>query len=271
MGAVNQLLKKLPANISCKIITQPPGLDYITGSVEVDALLTLENKGFSLLYLHNLHAKIYIIDDNIAYIGSANFTSKGWNGKDYGNVEEIFRLKLAKVDVDYIYERYMLPSSSLKLNESLIKMIKEGIEIHKVYKDSLLEWETKMNISTLIGKVFYSKQLPETKDYPYNFKFTFSKFTGEHAKQEKADFIFKLGGTKSKSDGEIKVPFSTMKKILITSHLNKVNDWSFHVSFDEKGSPFLRSTNFKTKKKEVIPLDSGDFKGKLRKMKVSFK
>jgi hypothetical protein len=165
-------------------------------------------------------------------------------------VEETIRLKLTKIDVEYLYDRYILPSSNLKLSESLIKIIREGIEIHKVYKDSLLEWETKMKISTLNGKVFYSKQLPETKDYPYNFKFTLSNFTGEHAKQEKADFIFKLGGTKNNPDGELKIPFLTMKKILITSHLNKVNDWSFYVSFDEKGNPFLRSTNFKTKKKK---------------------
>jgi hypothetical protein len=58
MDAVKQLIKKLPTNLNFKIVTQPPGIDYIIGSVEIDALQVLENKGFSLLYLHNLHAKI---------------------------------------------------------------------------------------------------------------------------------------------------------------------------------------------------------------------
>ena len=84
------------------------------------------------------------------------------------------------------------------------------------------------------------------------------------------DFVLKLGGSKGDPDGEILVPYDIMKKVLISTHLNKVNDWSFQISFDDKNKPYIRSTNFKTKKPVVIPLDSKSFTGDLKKRTVIY-
>ena len=136
-GAVNQLIKILPKKRHCTVITQPPGMDYLTGAIEIDALIELKNNGFELFYLHHLHAKIYIIDKSIAYIGSANFTSNGWNGRGKGNVEESTKLKLTKSDLDYIQERYILTSSKLEITEKLVLNIKKGLEKFKEYHQVL--------------------------------------------------------------------------------------------------------------------------------------
>lgn len=62
MTAVDELLSNLPpAPLEKTVITLPFGLEYLTGDVELAALQKLENSGFSLLSLNQLHSKMYVI------------------------------------------------------------------------------------------------------------------------------------------------------------------------------------------------------------------
>ena len=270
MGAVTKLMKVLPKNLYCTVITQPPGMDYLTGAIEIDALIELKKNGFKLFYLHHLHAKIYIIDKSIAYLGSANFTANGWNGRDKGNVEDSTKVKLTKSDLDYLQERYILTSSKLEITDNLVTNLKKGLEKYKEFHQELKSLEKEVSISEQNVKILYAKYQPAVKGFPYNFRYSFSEVTGYLANKGKMDFVLKLGGSKEEPDGEIFVPYKIMTKILISSHLNKVKDWSFQISFDDKNKPYIRSTNFKTNKQVVIPLDSKSFKGKLKKRTIIY-
>ena len=66
-------------NVSCKIITRFYREDFIQGVSSVKAIKNLIESGAEIYALLNLHTKLYLFDGNTALIGSANFTTGGFN------------------------------------------------------------------------------------------------------------------------------------------------------------------------------------------------
>lgn len=64
--------------INCTLISRFKRQDFIDGVSSIFALQDLINSGVEILALKKLHTKLYIIDDNNAIIGSANFTAGGF-------------------------------------------------------------------------------------------------------------------------------------------------------------------------------------------------
>ncbi|WP_028988089.1 phospholipase D-like domain-containing protein [Thermicanus aegyptius] len=124
--AVDNLLSAITTKHLEKIVvTLPFGTEYLTGAVELEALKQLQKSGFKLKSLELLHSKIYVIDNKIAYIGSANFTGKGWGLIENSNIEVMARVQLSEVDVNEIKATYLNRCNSLELEE-LEQLISEG-------------------------------------------------------------------------------------------------------------------------------------------------
>ncbi|WP_027093225.1 MULTISPECIES: phospholipase D-like domain-containing protein [Cohnella] len=124
--AVDSLLSAITTKRLEKIVvTLPFGTEYLTGAVELEALKQLQKSGFKLKSLNLLHSKIYVIDNKIAYIGSANFTGKGWGLIENSNIEVMARVQLSEVDVDEIKATYLNRCNSLELEE-LEQLISDG-------------------------------------------------------------------------------------------------------------------------------------------------
>lgn len=137
-AAVRELLPNLKKNkLTMKLITLPPGKEYITGSVEPMALLHLTENGIQVRTLQDLHSKIYIIDDRIAYVGSANFTSSGWRINNYGNIEVMTRTKLLEKDLEWLNKFYITPSRPLNITKKWVEDFNIKIED---LKDSYTEF-----------------------------------------------------------------------------------------------------------------------------------
>lgn len=271
-GAVESLVKLIPPVRQCKLITLPPGEEYLFGSVEIDALKLLEKYNFQIYVLPNLHSKIYLLDDNRAYIGSANLTSKGWNEKNKGNVEDMVKVEIKKLELTHIQKLYITPSSLLDLNGKWVKHLDAGkklLEEYKSIKQKIKNWDTTIkeefenNTRSVGTRVYFSDYREQQHIYPHNFKFPITKNAGNLAIKEKLDFLFKLGGSSENPDARIFVPFSIMKKVLVKDHLGK-DSWTIHINFDKNGNPFLRSFN-KKKIEEKYPLEKKNFSGKLKK------
>lgn len=64
-------------DIKCTIITRFDRDLFINGSSSIEALSLLNQAGVEIIALQNLHTKLYIIDNQIVFTGSANFTQKG--------------------------------------------------------------------------------------------------------------------------------------------------------------------------------------------------
>ncbi|WP_187274549.1 phospholipase D family protein [Paenibacillus sp. N3.4] len=209
LPAVKELAKALPESVKRRcLITSPPGVEYVTGSVDIEALEMLRQIGFEIRCLPDLHAKIYLLDEKNAYIGSANFTSNGWElsrSPVKGNVEDMIMIETSKSDRDHIISRYIINSDALDLNGDW------KIEVEK-YKVQFLNQYQKLMNSMVIN--YSTQEFPMYSDYqkPPNgykcyFRFSIAKTTGNKIKMEKKNIILKLGGEKQNATCNNQYPF----------------------------------------------------------------
>ena len=191
--AVKELVKSLPAIVKKRcLVTVPPGVEYVNGSVDVAALEFLSQHGFEIRWLADLHAKIYLLDEKVAFVGSANFTKSGWELDNKGNVEDMVMLEMSKNDRDHITTRYIKSSVILGLNGNW----KNDVE---KYKAAFQKQYEKLIDSIVINYhtqefIMYSDYVSPPNGYKYHFRFTLSKTTGVKLKKEKKGIHLKWGG-----------------------------------------------------------------------------
>lgn len=75
-GKLISILQK-NTEVKCTIVTRFDRRLFYQGSSSLEALKLLINQGTHIFALKNLHSKVYISDENMCAIGSANFTKKG--------------------------------------------------------------------------------------------------------------------------------------------------------------------------------------------------
>ncbi len=73
-GLLSEIKKK---NLQGKLITKFSTEDFICGVNNLDSLQNLLDYGFEIAAINSLHSKLYLFDDSVAIVGSANFTSAG--------------------------------------------------------------------------------------------------------------------------------------------------------------------------------------------------
>ncbi|MCL2827704.1 MAG: phospholipase D family protein [Oscillospiraceae bacterium] len=78
MGNILVNCKKQTPGLKAEIITRFYRENFIQGVSEIGALKKLNDCGVKIYALQDLHAKLYLFDDDSALIGSANFTSGGF-------------------------------------------------------------------------------------------------------------------------------------------------------------------------------------------------
>lgn len=71
-------------------VLSPRAVAY--GSLAIDGLRALQDAGVALRHLPALHAKLFLIDDAVAFVGSANLTSSGLGTEARRNHELTVRL-----------------------------------------------------------------------------------------------------------------------------------------------------------------------------------
>ncbi|WP_462178374.1 phospholipase D-like domain-containing protein [Pseudoalteromonas gelatinilytica] len=67
--------------------------DFLTGASDLETIKTALNEGYTVKALSNLHAKIYQIDDDLIFNGSANLTGKGLSIVSESNYEACSRVE----------------------------------------------------------------------------------------------------------------------------------------------------------------------------------
>ncbi|MDD4113938.1 MAG: phospholipase D family protein [Herbinix sp.] len=77
-GMSKYLVDSLDRGITAQLITRFYREDFIQSVSSLTALKSLQSAGADIYALKDLHAKLYLFDDNLAIIGSANFTGGGF-------------------------------------------------------------------------------------------------------------------------------------------------------------------------------------------------
>ncbi|WP_318518026.1 phospholipase D-like domain-containing protein [Photobacterium leiognathi] len=114
-------------------------IDFIQGSSDLSALRDCISRGYTVKALTNLHAKIYQIDENIIFNGSANLTGKGLALVDVSNLEACTKIKACEGSKSFISK---IVDSAYELSaETIDKMEKYISEIEVINKPELqMDW-----------------------------------------------------------------------------------------------------------------------------------
>jgi ribosomal protein S25 len=276
LPAVTEIIKALPTKQLQEkiIITLPFGIEYLTGSIQLKALKELKNKGFSIQYIKNLHSKIYLIDHQTAYIGSSNFTAKGWGLVPNANVEVMIKLQLSDMEYSYINKIYLAPSEQLDILEEWCQIIKESKQMLGTYNEVLdkmkaliplcenkpySEFLNKLKEQNIIKsfscekdtkkfgknvymiddtrvKVLYSSLHNRVANYEYNYKFGISKTSVEQAKRNNLDFFIFLERANKADVGFVSLPSFFMKKSVLIPGAFNGKECQFQISANAPGT-----------------------------------
>lgn len=99
---IKWLYSLVPNNVDIKLVCRLSPSDAIQGSTSIEGLKFALQNNMSVFRLHNLHAKIYSIDDKEIFSGSANFTNNGLLLYGRGNLEATTQIAPSKANIDYI-------------------------------------------------------------------------------------------------------------------------------------------------------------------------
>lgn len=91
--------------------------DFIDGASSIDALRECILIGYTVKCLPNLHAKIYQIDTDLIFTGSANMTGKGLSIVNEGNLEAITLVDPTDLSKNFIQR---IVSSSIELTSDVL-------------------------------------------------------------------------------------------------------------------------------------------------------
>jgi hypothetical protein len=128
--AVDWLAKHVPQGIGVHMVCRLQPFDVINGSTHIPALIKAIEKGWSVSCLHSLHAKIYAIDDELIYAGSANLTSNGLKIYGMGNLEASVRISPSQQNLTFIES---VCSSSTAMSKSILEKMQsyaDGKDAH---------------------------------------------------------------------------------------------------------------------------------------------
>ncbi|NRF93603.1 hypothetical protein HQN89_21910 [Paenibacillus frigoriresistens] len=137
--AANQLINqgRSKSKPTLNLITLPPGIEYIDGATDPAAIADLQDAGFTIYLLEDLHAKIYMFDRKIVYAGSANLTNRGLGIRG--------ELKGLKDNKELLVRMEISSTESKKIREQFLDSATE-VSVPK-------EWAN--NIETLLGQLDY--------------------------------------------------------------------------------------------------------------------
>lgn len=127
--------------------------DFIRGASDLNALRECISNGYQIKALANLHAKIYQIDEDVIFTGSANLTGKGLALVNDGNLEscsQVSACKQSKGFIDNIVE------SATTLNIEMLDKMQAYLEQFAAVDEAEVPATWPEEIIPLTSKLFVS-------------------------------------------------------------------------------------------------------------------
>ncbi|MGR5551389.1 phospholipase D-like domain-containing protein [Vibrio alfacsensis] len=127
--------------------------DFIKGSSDLNALRDCINKGYTVKALTNLHAKIYQIDEDTIFNGSANLTGKGLALVDISNLEACIKVQSCEGSKSFITKivnsAYELSAETIDDMENYISKIErtDSSELQMAWPEDIISQSKDIFIS----------------------------------------------------------------------------------------------------------------------------
>ena len=126
------LLNSITDDTRVQLVVRARPQDLLSGATDLEAIKLLFNNGVRCHIHRTLHAKLYVIDNKDAFIGSANFTSNGLKLSGYGNFELSTKTTLTDKDNGLIREVF---DDSIMVTKRVVKTLEEFISSSSVTPD----------------------------------------------------------------------------------------------------------------------------------------
>ena len=147
-------------NVSKRLLVRFRLDDILSKSTDFEIYEYCQKNNWSLYVQFNLHAKVYMIDGDICYMGSANATNKGLSINKRGNLEMSKRFELDDEEVSQIEKVF---SESLLMNDDLINKMKKQINSLTYSPTIKHEWDNE-----IIAKNVNEYNVLFQDDFPIN-------------------------------------------------------------------------------------------------------
>lgn len=116
--AVEWLKRHVPEGVEVHLICRLTPSDVTGDSTNISALSTALDGGWKVSCLHSLHAKLYSIDAERIYVGSANFTNNGLRIYGTGNMEACSKVPASDENLRFISN---IETSANNLNYEILE------------------------------------------------------------------------------------------------------------------------------------------------------
>lgn len=143
--AVHWILRHVPHRVALSLVCRLTPDDVRCGSTSLAALEIAVKNNWEVFCLHSLHAKIYCVDEDDLYVGSANLTTSGLKVSGYGNLEAMVKAEPSKENIDFIYSIF---SSATRIDMDTIRRIKAYLGQVKDGHLPAIEWPENVIPST---------------------------------------------------------------------------------------------------------------------------
>ena len=121
-SAVNTHKESLRSNGNTTIVARAIPQDFLAGSSTISAFESLLDMGVDLRIHPLLHAKLYLINESIMFLGSANFTNNGLSISGKGNLE--LMTKVTADEEDRLIVNSII-AESIPLTRTMLEKMKE--------------------------------------------------------------------------------------------------------------------------------------------------
>ena len=144
--ALKSLLAGMKDNVDLKVIARWEKGDLVFGSSDLEVYEICRDNGWSFGIDTNLHGKVYVIDDNDIFLGSANLTQRGMSFDALGNNEFGTKIEPDKVDLDKFYN--YIRSEVVWCDDELYQNLKNEVNLSdKNEKQKKLSWSKPLSLS----------------------------------------------------------------------------------------------------------------------------
>lgn len=149
--AAKLLLEHLSIESSAKVVVRARPGDLLAGSTDLQAIRLLHENGICCHIHRSLHAKLYVIDNKIGFVGSSNFTSNGLKISGYGNLELSTPINITESELSLVNE---IVSDSILVTASVLSRLEEFLLLksHSIESEDSDWWEDVLDIAKYNAK-----------------------------------------------------------------------------------------------------------------------
>lgn len=127
--------------------------DFAQGASDINALRECLNNGYNVKALSNLHAKIYQIDQDIIFHGSANLTGKGLAIIENSNLESCSRINACSVSKNFIAK---IVDSAIPIDLATLDKMADFLKEFDSSTDSSMPVQWPEDILSISSELFVS-------------------------------------------------------------------------------------------------------------------